>query len=68
MTEQTAATGTERESLIDALEWYAVQVRDCRKITPEGDKARHALDADGGHRARHAISRAEGRTEPKAGE
>lgn len=40
----------------EALEWYSKQVRDCRKITSEGEDARHALEADGGQRARAALT------------
>lgn len=40
------------DDLRAALEWYAERVADCRKITPEGDNARQALDRDGGKRAR----------------
>lgn len=39
----------------EALQWYAEQVAGCRKITSEGDAARHALDADGGKRAQAAL-------------
>ena len=46
--------GKEQE-LREALQWYAEHVANCRKITSEGDKARHALDADGGKRALAAI-------------
>lgn len=44
--------------LVEALAWYAEQVAGCRKITPEGDAARQALDADGGKRAKAALLRA----------
>lgn len=40
----------------EALEWYAAQVAGCRKLTDEGNKARAALDADGGKRAVAALS------------
>lgn len=43
-----------------ALEWYETHVRDCRKITKDGDAARHALDKDGGERARAALKEATG--------
>ena len=46
--------------LKEALEWYAENVLNCRKITAEGDKARHDLDHDGGKRARMALERARG--------
>ena len=38
-----------------ALNWYAEQGEGCRKLTPDGDTARHALDRDGGKRAREAL-------------
>jgi len=46
--------------LKEALEWYAENVLNCRKITAEGDKARHDLDHDGGKRARMALEKARG--------
>lgn len=41
----------------DALQWYAEQVGNCRKLPgiPEGEAARKALDKDGGIRARYAL-------------
>lgn len=39
----------------EALEWYAEQARDCRKMGRDGDRARQALDADGGARALAAL-------------
>ena len=39
----------------EALEWYAEQTRDCRKMGRDGDRARQALDADGGARALAAL-------------
>ena len=41
--------------LEEALRWYGEQARLCRLITREGDVGRHALDADGGKRAREAL-------------
>lgn len=41
--------------LVEALEWYAEQVKNCRKITSEGNDARNSLDADGGKRATAAL-------------
>jgi hypothetical protein len=41
--------------LREALGWYETNVANCRKITSEGNDARHALDADGGQRARAAL-------------
>jgi hypothetical protein len=49
-------TDSKEDGLRAALEWYAEQVAGCRKITREGNTARHALDADGGKRAREALS------------
>lgn len=49
----------ENERLREALEWYAEQVAGCRKITPEGNASRAALDADGGSRARSALTQGE---------
>lgn len=39
----------------EALAWYAQQVANCRKLTPEGEEARAALDRDGGKRAMDAL-------------
>tara|TARA_R110002020_G_scaffold95937_9_gene230083 strand:- start:38949 stop:39134 length:186 start_codon:yes stop_codon:yes gene_type:complete len=41
--------------LIEALQWYAAQVEDCRKHGRDGDIARAKLDRDGGHKARQAL-------------
>ena len=38
-----------------ALSWYAEQAEGCRKIGSAGDPARHALDHDGGAKARAAL-------------
>ena len=46
--------GNEKE-LVEALEWYAAQVADCRKRGLEGDTARAKLDRDGGYKARIAL-------------
>ena len=43
-----------------ALEWYEEKVRDCRKVTREGDEARDDLNVDGGKRARRALEKARG--------
>lgn len=40
----------------EALGWYERQVTDCRKLGGDGDKARSALDKDGGKVARQALS------------
>lgn len=41
--------------LVESLAWYGEQARLCRIIHKEGDAGRHALDADGGKRARAAL-------------
>ncbi|WP_116791423.1 hypothetical protein [Achromobacter dolens] len=46
-----------------ALTWYAEQVAGCRKLGPDGDAARNALDTDGGQRARAALSATQGATD-----
>lgn len=43
------------EIMREALEWYAEHVAGCRKIGRIGDPFRHALDEDGGQRARAAV-------------
>lgn len=43
--------------VVEALKWYENAARDCRKITREGDAARHALHGDGGERASAAITK-----------
>lgn len=40
-----------------ALTWYAEQAAGCRKLGHIGDPFRHALDDDGGRRAREAMMR-----------
>lgn len=45
------------------LEWYAEHVAGCRKLGPDGDASRQALDKDGGERARSVLASA-----PVAGE
>lgn len=56
---QSPQAGAEPTSAIElmraALQWYAEKVADCRKISGPGDDARHALDRDGGNRARAAL-------------
>lgn len=47
------------ERLEAALRWYEARVSDCRKITREGDTARHELDRDGGQIARAALKGAD---------
>jgi hypothetical protein len=46
----------DNEKLRAALKWYAEQAEGCRKLGSIGDPFRHALDADGGKRARAALS------------
>ena len=48
--------------LVEALRWYGEQARLARLIHSEGDAGRHALAADGGEKARAALSRAPGTT------
>lgn len=43
-----------------ALEWYAEQAAGCRKLGAAGDRAREALDKDGGQRARAALAATKG--------
>lgn len=43
-------------AVVEALKWYESAACDCRKITREGDDARHALHADRGKRASTAIA------------
>lgn len=45
----------ENEKMREALEWYAEQVAWLRKLGVIGDPSRHALDADGGKRARTSL-------------
>lgn len=54
--EYTAPVQIPDAAVRDALEWYAEQVQNCRKITEIGNSARNQLDNDGGKRARDAIS------------
>lgn len=51
-----AAVTSFNERMETALIWYAEQAAGCRKITDEGETARNALDADGGRRAREALT------------
>ena len=46
----------ESERLRAELAWYGEQSRLARIIHTEGDSGRHALQADGGHRARAALA------------
>lgn len=49
--------------LEEALTWYGEKAEGCRKLGSIGDPARQALDADGGKRARAALS-ADGAASP----
>jgi outer membrane murein-binding lipoprotein Lpp len=40
----------------EALAWYAEQTEGCRKTGSVGDPARHALNNDGGKRARRILN------------
>jgi hypothetical protein len=44
------------DDAMEALRWYAEQAELCRKLGRDGDAGRQALDADGGKRARAALS------------
>lgn len=50
------APAPEREGLLEALRWYEALARDCRKVTDEGERARHTLEKDQGSTARAAIA------------
>lgn len=52
----TKKKDAENERLRAALEWYAEQAAGCRKLGSIGDPFRHALDRDGGDRARAALT------------
>lgn len=55
MEERIEALLAELDRLRDALGWYAEQASGCRKLGAGGDEFRHALDHDGGARARAAL-------------
>ncbi|WP_292960531.1 hypothetical protein [Novosphingobium sp. UBA1939] len=48
------------EKLIETLAWYGEQARLARLIHSEGDTGRHALQADGGKKARAFIAAMKG--------
>ena len=52
-----AAVVAERDELRAALEWYGEQARLSRLVRSEGDIGRYSLAADGGKRARAALSK-----------
>lgn len=52
---ELGAAKAENDRLREALRWYEEKVAECRKIGSLGDNARHALDLDGGFRARDAL-------------
>ncbi len=45
---------------VDTLEWYAEQARLCRLIHSGGDSGRHALQEDGGNKARTTLAELKG--------
>jgi Lar family restriction alleviation protein len=53
------ATERKLAKAVAALEWYAEQTRLCRLIHSEGDSGRHALQADGGEKARAVLAEIE---------
>lgn len=55
-----AAAEAQVVALREALAWYGEQARLARLIHSEGDAGRHALQADGGKRARTALASADG--------
>jgi len=58
--EQLAYITKQRDALAEALEWYAEKVKDCRKITREGDDARVKLAQDYGNLAEQALAAVKG--------
>ena len=52
------AQAQENARLKAALEWYGAQARLCRLIHSEGNIGRHAIQEDGGKRARAALGEA----------
>jgi len=63
--QQRDALAAENARLREALTWYGEQARLARLITREGDARRNALDADGGKRARAALTPEPDTTEGK---
>jgi hypothetical protein len=55
MTDATDISKAKIAELQTALEWYASQVADCRKLGLDGNIARGKLDRDGGTKARAAL-------------
>ena len=53
--EALKAKDAEIARLREALVWYEEKTHNCRKLVSEGDDARHALNNDGGSRARTAL-------------
>jgi hypothetical protein len=49
------ALQADRDRLREELAWYGEQARLCRVTSSEGAPGRHALQADGGKRARAAL-------------
>jgi hypothetical protein len=57
---ELAEARKQRDTLAEALEWYAEKVKDCRKITREGDDARVKLAQDCGNLAEQALAAVKG--------
>ena len=55
--ERVAAMEKRVAELETELAWYGEQARLCRLIHSEGDAGRNALAADGGKRARNALTK-----------
>lgn len=56
------ALEAENQRLRDALVWYEEQARLCRLVHSGGNSGRHALQADGGAKARAALAEQEKQT------
>lgn len=57
--ERAERAEAENTKLREVLEWYGEQARLCRLIHAEGDAGRNALSADGGEKARAALTEKE---------
>ena len=57
---QAHALRARAEKAEAALRWYRDQAEGCRKLGGIGDPFRHALDEDGGQRARSVLAEIEG--------
>ena len=60
MQEKLTAAEAKVARLVEALEWYAEQTRLCQLAHSSGDAGRNALHADGGKRARAALTEIKG--------